>query len=120
MDLRPWYRRYLGWLLAGLVLLVLVLRFGGPTLVLLNSSGQPVCGVYIAHTDDVEQRGPNRISVEIEYPHSRDVRLPLTFDWFRPDGAESRHVWAYGCGENLLAEMDWPLDEGTTILQVER
>jgi len=120
MDLRPWYRRYWAWLLAGLALAVLVVLFGGPTVVVLNRTGKPICDVYVAHSASVSDQGSNRIRVPIEYPHSRDVRLPLFFDWFRPDGVQSRYVWAYDCDQTLLGELDWPIEKGTIIFQVER
>lgn len=82
-----------------------LIQNGGDTITILNQNPYDICEVYFAFNPEENGWGPNRIRSEIRYPHSRDIRLPLYFEWFaenRQDGYRGRVV---SCeGEILLEE----------------
>ena len=96
-------------ILYGIGILVVVwfvlIQNGGDTITILNQNPDDICEVYFAFNPEENGWGTNRIRSEIRYPHSRDIRLPLYFEWFaenRQDGYSGRVV---SCeGEILLEE----------------
>ena len=86
------------WILAALLFLALLLRYGGTTVVVRNQSFRTICAVQVSRAVDQAEAGPNRLGGPLRYPQSRDIRLPLFWNLFVP--AEERRLYAL---ELLLA-----------------
>jgi hypothetical protein len=68
----------------GIILAVwfLFIQNGGDTITILNRSSKDICEVYFAF-DPVENGwGRNQIFSELKRTHSRDIRMPIYFEWF--------------------------------------
>lgn len=111
---RRWY-----WIWAALVLLALLLRYGGTTVVVRNQSFRTLCVVHISRSADPGAAEPNRLGSVLRYPQSRDIRLPLAWSLFVPAEERRLYAWAWDCEGNLVeaAEFsggdnlfDWPVD----------
>ena len=101
-GLRDFFARRWAWILAGLVVLVLFVQFGGVTLVVRNQAIQPICEVHVATVGDQADWGPNRLWSQLRSPQSRDIRLPIYLTLFRPAGERVLYAWAVGCDGELI------------------
>jgi hypothetical protein len=61
---------------------ILFIANGGDTVTILNHSTEDICEVYFAFTPEENGWGPNRLNSPIRYTHSRDIRMPIYFEWF--------------------------------------
>ena len=64
---------------------ILVIANGGDTITILNHSAEDICEVYFSVSPEEKGWGPNRLNSAIRYPHSRDIRLPIYFEWLVSD-----------------------------------
>ena len=60
---------------------ILVIANGGDTVTILNHSTEDICEVYFAFDPEENGWGPNRLNSPIRYTHSRDIRMPIYFEW---------------------------------------
>jgi hypothetical protein len=107
------------WILAALLFLALILRYGGTTVVVRNQSFRTICAVQVSRAVDQAEAGPNRLGGPLRYPQSRDIRLPLFWSLFVPAEERRLYAWAWDCEDNLIeaAEFrggdnlfDWQVD----------
>ena len=93
-------------ILAGLVLAwFLFVQNGGDTITILNQSAEDICEVYFSYDGVQGNWGRNRVS-KIQYPHSRDIRLPLYFEWFADDKAAGYDGLAVSCEGEVLDKIE--------------
>ncbi|MBN2387570.1 MAG: hypothetical protein JXB85_11165 [Anaerolineales bacterium] len=97
-------KRRWAWILAGLLLLVLVIQFGGVTIVVINQSSETICAVHVNTSGSEFDRSPNRLLSRLPRPQSRDIRLPLFLTLFIPADERILYTWAFDCEGTLLAE----------------
>lgn len=90
-------------ILAGLVLAwFLFVQNGGDTITILNRSAEDICEVYFSYNGSEGEWGRNRVLSKIQYPHSRDIRLPLYFEWFAEDRAGGYDGLVVSCEGEVL------------------
>lgn len=89
--------------LAGLVLAwFLFVQNGGDTITIRNQSAKDICEVYFSYDGGEGDWGRNRVFSTIQYPHSRDIRLPLYFEWFAEDKAGGYDGLVVSCEGEVL------------------
>ena len=64
------------------VIWFLFIQNGGDTITLLNRSSKDICEVYFAFDPEENGWGRNLVSSKLKNTHSRDIRLPIFFEWF--------------------------------------
>ena len=84
----------------------LFVQNGGDTITIMNRSGTDICEVYFAYSPEEGEWGRNRILSDIRRLHSRDVRLPLYFEWFAQDPAGGYTGKIVSCDGDLLDQLD--------------
>jgi hypothetical protein len=94
--------RYWKWLLIGLIVLGLLIQFGGMTVVVVNHALMPICEVHVSTMPEMQNWGPNRIRNPIPSPQSRDVHLPLYMNIFKTGDDRVFYVWAVDCDGKLI------------------
>lgn len=65
---------------------------GGDTVTILNHSTEDICEVYFAFSPEENGWGYNRLNKTLRYPHSRDIRMPIYFEWFSGEQGYSGRV----------------------------
>mgnify|MGYP001766174243 CR=1 FL=1 len=100
--LRDFLSRRWAWVLAGLVLLILWVQFGGVTVVVRNQAYRTICAVHIAASGDPADWGPNRLGSQLRSPQSRDIRLPIYLTLFTPADERLLYAWAIDCEGELI------------------
>jgi len=60
----------------------LFIKNGGDTITILNRSNREICEVYFAFAPEQNGWGRNRLLTDLKQLHSRDIRLPIYFEWF--------------------------------------
>jgi hypothetical protein len=90
------------WLLIAVALVVVVVAWGGKTIVVMNSAFTNICEVHISYNTDPGTWGPNRILGKIVWPNSYDIHMPIYFDWFKPAGQTTVQVWAVDCDGKVI------------------
>lgn len=98
---------------------ILFIANGGDTVTILNHSAEDICEVYFAFNPDENGWGSNRLNSEIRYPHSRDIRMPIYFEWF-DDKAETGYTGrVISCeGEELEIRTELGIDTNFTVWEV--
>ena len=107
-------------MIVGLIALwLLFVQFGGDTITILNKTNEDICGVYFAYSPEIEGWGRNRILGKIRSTHSKDIRLPLFFEWFADDALVGYNGKLIDCEGNEVARMeDMGVDENYIIWTV--
>lgn len=97
-------------ILIGVVIVVaiwfLLIQNGGDTITILNRSGKDICELYFAYQPDVNGWGPDRLHSTIRSPHSRDIHLPIYFEWFADNPQTGYSGRAVDCDGNELMVLD--------------
>ena len=83
----------------------LLVQNGGDTITILNHRQKEICEVYFAFNPEENGWGPNRLGSVIRYTHSRDIRLPLYFEWLAENPEVGYHGRAVSCEGEVLAEI---------------
>ena len=103
----------------GVVVLIyfLFIANGGDTVTILNHSTEDICEVYFAFNPDENGWGSNRLNKTIRYPHSRDIRMPIYFEWVGGDEGYSGKV--VSCeGEELDIRMELGIESNYEVWEV--
>ena len=79
---------------------------GGDSVTILNQNPNEICEVYFAFNPEENGWGPNRINSGIRYPQSRDIHLPLYFEWFADSRAAGYSGRVVSCDGDILLEED--------------
>ncbi|MFN2145277.1 MAG: hypothetical protein ACK2T7_07975 [Anaerolineales bacterium] len=110
--------RKIAYIIGAVVLIwFLVIANGGDTVTILNHSAEDICEVYFAFSPEDNGWGPNRLIKTLQYPHSRDIRMPIYFEWFGGDGGFSGKV--ISCeGEELDIREDLGIETNYEIWEV--
>lgn len=92
---------------------------GGDTVTILNHSTEEICEVYFAFSPEQNGWGSNRLNSSIPYPHSRDIRMPLYFEWFRGDSSGGYSGRVVSCeGEELDVLIDLGVETNYQVWEV--
>lgn len=93
-----------GLLVVGAIVLVwfLFVQNGGDTVTILNHSSKEICEVNFAFSPEENGWGRNKIRANIKYPHSRDIRMPLYFEWFAEDAEGGYSGRVVGCDGTVV------------------
>lgn len=84
----------------------LFIQNGGDTITVLNRSNRDICEIYFAYEPEENGWGPDRIRSEIPTPHSRDIRLPIYFEWFASAKEVGYQGRAVDCSGNEITTID--------------
>ncbi|MEJ2758924.1 MAG: hypothetical protein P8046_10630, partial [Anaerolineales bacterium] len=76
------------------------------TITLLNRSGTEICDVYFAYQPEVNGWGKDRLRSQLRFPQSRDIRLPIYFEWFAENPEAGYSGRTVDCDGNELEVMD--------------
>lgn len=94
-------------ILAGVVLFwFLFVQNGGDTITILNRSGEDICEVYFSYHGSEGDWGRDRLRSKIQYPHSKDFRLPIYYEWFAEDRAGGYSGRVVSCDGEELAVIE--------------
>jgi hypothetical protein len=105
----------------GIVALVwfLFIANGGDTITILNHSTEEICEVYFAFSPEQNGWGSNRLNSSVQYPHSRDIRLPLYFEWFGGDSESGYSGRVINCeGEEIALKTELGIDTNYEVWEV--
>ena len=92
---------------------------GGDTVTILNHSTVEICEVFFAFSPEEDGWGYNRINSPIPYPHSRDIRMPIYFEWFRGESAGGYSGRVMSCeGEELDLRVDLGIETNYEVWEV--
>ena len=80
----------------------LFIQNGGDTITILNRSSKDICEVYFAFSPEENGWGRNRIFSDIKKTHSRDIRLPIFFEWFAKSPESGYNGRTVDCDGNEL------------------
>ena len=99
------------------VIWFLIIANGGDTVTILNHSAEDICEVYFAFSPEEDGWGLNRLTKTLQYPHSRDIRMPIYFEWFGDqDGYSGRVI---SCeGEELDIREDIGIETNYEVWEV--
>lgn len=84
----------------------LFVQNGGDTVTILNHSAEEICEVNFAFSPQENGWGRNRIRSNIKYPHSRDVRVPLYFEWFIENAEAGYSGQVVSCDGTVLDSVE--------------
>jgi len=108
------------WLAAGILLIAAVIQWGGKTIVVMNSAYKDICEVHVSYHNDQTNWGPNRISSRIVWPNSRDIHLPIYFNWSKAAGDDQLNLWAVDCSGNVINTAQFDARRSFITWQVSR
>jgi len=110
-------RKYAYAIGAAALIWFLLIANGGDTVTILNHSTEDICEVYFAFSPEENGWGHNQLNKTIRYPHSRDIRMPIYFEWF--GGAYGYSGRVISCeGEELDIRSDIGIDTNYEIWEV--
>jgi len=89
------------WIIAGVIILVVLLQFGGKTVTVINQMGIEFCEVYVSTSAELADWGPNRLGYPIKFHQSRDIHLPIYLTLFE-GRAPTLYAWVVDCEGNVV------------------
>lgn len=99
-------RRILTIVAVAVVVWFLFIRNGGDTITILNRSSGDICEVYFAFAPEENGWGRDRVLSDIKRTHSRDIRLPIYFEWFADSPEAGYSGRAVDCNGNVIDVKD--------------
>ena len=97
----------------------LLIANGGDTITILNHSSEEICEVYFTFSPEEKGWGSNRLNSSIPYPHSRDIRMPIYFEWFGDDSGAGYSGRVVSCeGEELDVHSDLGIETNYEVWEV--